>query len=388
VVCDSVVDRGQEWRQFDDDGPSKSRIGGSVDPLLAAAGLQSSAMGTRSDNQALNRRMGVVHKPSHLEQGLWSLASLGRELQLPQCIIEKAREIFATVHAQQALLQLPRRNNMHSLFVCIYYHATRAGGVPQSIADLGRPVKYTSAAGTRKGYCGEPLTRRQFNDANKRVRECAAGVPWLQKIIRMPATQEGQLERHLAGLQMPYRLRRHAVAVLKKKGNFVAGHRPQVVMAAAAVLSMRTLCPGTENESSVLAFVAGRIGHGTDVVRKCVSKLEQIILAPLKDLPPNLQQVPNPGGGSLKRSSTAAGSDCRQPKRSRAAVCGGVLVRQESWDISWVEPSPFPTGPEDFACGAVEAVPAIANGTDTPSMVGLPIPGGWGGLLGGFDMLG
>lgn len=256
VIRDSVIDTGQEWRSFDEDeGPSKSRIGGFLDPLLPAH----EQMGTKSTCDRLNSRMAAVHGESHLAKGLRSLDTLAKNLHLPQPVVDKAREIYHAVSTTAAdeANGLSKRYNVHALLVVILYYACRACGTARTFAELRRPVYYIGA--TKSVKAREPVTQRQFNGAEKRIKTCAEHHPWLRTLLQTlkatvcnTAFLTSLLERHLSSLRppVPYKVRKVAVAALEQRGAFVAGHQETLVVASAALLVTNSnLCPERANGS-------------------------------------------------------------------------------------------------------------------------------------------
>jgi len=193
VVVDSVVDQGQEWRQFDDDdGPSKSRVGGAIDPLLPVheqLGTRVAASVRTGDAERDGRAAffaascAAADRTSHLEKGLSSLRSLCTELQLPLSVQQLACEIYHAVATAQ--VKMPRRNNVHTLFVACVYVAARGVGVPRSVAELARPVNYTGSSAFQSG---DGLTDKQFTAGLRRIKDVAklSSSRWLQELLQPP----------------------------------------------------------------------------------------------------------------------------------------------------------------------------------------------------------
>lgn len=311
VIRESLVDTGQEWRTFaddGDDGPAKSRIGASSDPLLPAH----EQMGTKSECDRLNRRMAeslrVPASPacpwlageSHLAKGLRSLETLAKSFRLPQPVVEEARQIYHAVSVTAAERGLSKRYNVRALLVATLYYASRECGNARTFAELSQPTHYSGAKKSKRA--AEKLTKGQFSSAQERIKACAKYIPWLGKMLQRHqgtvsnvANLASIMERQLCSLrpQVQYKHRKVALAALKARGAFLAGHGQHLVVVSAAFLTTECLCPNYVG-TSVLSQLSELSDFTVASIKTCAKELAPTLL-------PRLQPTPVPPTAEASR---------------------------------------------------------------------------------------
>jgi transcription initiation factor TFIIIB Brf1 subunit/transcription initiation factor TFIIB len=354
-----MVDQGQEWRQFDDDtGPSKSRVGGAIDPLLpvheqlgtrVATGPRTGDVGRDSRAACFATSCARADRTSHLQRGLRSLRSLCVELSLPASVQQLACEVYHAVAT--ADVKMPRRNNVHSLFVACLHVAARGAGFPRTVAELARPVHY---AGSSAFQSGAGLTDKQFKHGLGRIKAVAQGASdhWLQELLRTPASQLPEqaalVDRQLAALSVPYAVRRAAATMLEQHGGFVSGHRPQLVAAAVTWLAVRAYCrqcPASRGvtDSQALEEVGRLSGFGGNSIQACETKLTtggmDLTLATDKQPSRGPQQRQHRSGPKTdmarrhvagSRAATAAAAAAAVKRQQRAGRAQAVCAARSS----------------------------------------------------------
>ena len=243
VIDASMIDFGQDWREFDDEDASKRRAGSPLTYTQFDQGL-GTQVGTPSEIYRLDsrlkktfQRISVWHQrvstaiERNLKMALAELKRVVSYLNLPQSVEEEAARIY-TLAVQKGLV---RGRSMESVVAGAVYAACRRHEVPRTLNEI------SEASGIDKKEIGR--TYRFI------TRELGINI--------MPSSPTDYIDRFTSALHLSPKVKATALEILEKcqKLELTSGRGPTGI--AAAALYVASLMHGEKRTQREVAEIAG-----------------------------------------------------------------------------------------------------------------------------------
>ncbi len=243
VVEDKMVEFGQEWREFEDDGGRKSRAGAPMTYTQYDQGLGTEVghksdlfqLGAKDRNKFFRLRKWQYRISTAIERNLkLALAELkrvGSYLKLPKQVEEEA----AMIYTQAVQRGLVRGRSMESVVSGALYAACRRHEVPRTLDEL------SEAAGIEKKEIG-----RTYRFVTREL-----------GITILPSNPADYIHRFASSLKLSAETASKAIEILEKAqhAELTSGRGPTGI--AAASLYVSALLHGEKRTQREVADVAG-----------------------------------------------------------------------------------------------------------------------------------
>jgi len=243
VVEDKMVELGQEWRDFEDDGGRKGRSGAPMTYTQYDQGLGTEvgrksdlfALGAKDRNKFFRLRKWQYRISTAIERNLKlalsELKRVGSYLKLPKQVEEEA----AMIYTQAVQRGLVRGRSMESVVSGALYAACRRHEVPRTLDEL------SEAAGIEKKEIG-----RTYRFVTREL-----------GITILPSNPADYIHRFASSLKLSAETASKAIEILEKAqhAELTSGRGPTGI--AAASLYVSALLHGEKRTQREVADVAG-----------------------------------------------------------------------------------------------------------------------------------
>ena len=242
VIEDRMIDFGQEWRDFEDDGVSRRRTGAPSSDTSYDKGL-GTEIGTTSDYYKLGKDKDKFFRlwkwqyristaiERNLKVALAELKRVSSYLKLPKQVEEEAARIYRLA-VQKGLV---RGRSMESVVAGALYAACRRHEVPRTLDEMGE------ASGIEKKEIG-----RTYRFITREL-----------EISIRPSNPSDYIPRFASALKLSPETQSKSVEILEmaRKIELTSGRGPTGI--AAAALYVASLIHGEKRTQREVADVAG-----------------------------------------------------------------------------------------------------------------------------------
>jgi len=262
IASQYVIDMGQEWHNYDDDGgDDKSRVGNVGDPLLGGD-LSTDISNTKNAKHLMRGHMRNTKNDAerNLKEGFQKIEEMAGKLEILSSYTNTAKQLYKIMYE---LKPIKSSKDMIGYATASLYAACKIGGIARQLKEF-MAVSTLDKKTIGKFY-------KKIETESKRVGQNGSAINEGMDLGYQSNTPAQMIPRFATGLKLDNKVRSAAERVAQKAVEFgiTSGKAPTTV-AAAAIL----MCSQLHTNKTPIKDIIEITGVTESTIRKCLKDLE------------------------------------------------------------------------------------------------------------------